>query len=145
LATINQSTVRGYNEMLQTYAAIDYNTLNATGVASPVMPNNGSRSVLTTDFFNQTETQTRYTSYYANAAYTFNRKYTVNTSWRIDQSNLFGKDKSAQNKPVWSAGARWTLSDEKFHEGNILAKPLSGTQHLWGHRQFAFARIGFIV
>ncbi len=114
LATTNQSTVRGYNEMLQTYAAIDYSTLNATGVASPVMANNGSRSVLFTDFFSQTESQTRFTSYYANAAYTFNRKYSVNASWRIDQSNLFGIDKSAQNKPVWSAGARWSLGDENF-------------------------------
>jgi TonB-linked SusC/RagA family outer membrane protein len=115
LAITNQSTVRGYNEMLQTYSAVDYATLNSPGVSNAVMPNYVSgRSTLGTDFFTKTEAQTRFTSYYANAAYTFNRKYSLNGSWRIDQSNLFGLDKSAQNKPVWSVGARWAISDEKF-------------------------------
>ncbi len=62
----------------------------------------------------ETELETRYTSYYANGAYTYNRRYTINGSWRIDKSNLFGLDKAAQNKPVWSVGAKWQLSDERF-------------------------------
>src|SRR5690606_15824442 len=62
----------------------------------------------------KTEVQSRFTSYYANAAYTYNGKYSVNGSWRIDQSNLFGLDKSAQNRPVWSVGGKWLLSSEDF-------------------------------
>jgi TonB-linked SusC/RagA family outer membrane protein len=115
LSVSNTSTVRGYNELLQTYAPVDYLTLASTGVAGAVMPNNSAgRSLLSTDLFRKTELQTRFTSYYANAAYTFNKKYSFNTSWRIDQSNLFGLDKSAQNKPVWSVGGKWNISSEQF-------------------------------
>jgi len=113
-----RTTVRGYNELLQTYGRVDYATLATTGVASPVMPNNIGRSILGIDgydaLFSKGETETRFTSYYANAAYTYKKKYSINASWRIDQSNLFGIDKSAQNRPVWSLGGKWMLSDEKF-------------------------------
>lgn len=112
--TTNSSTVRGYNELLQTYAAVDYANLSTNGVLSPVMANNIGKSVLSNDMFRQTETQTRFTSYYANGAYTYNKKYSVNGSWRIDKSNLFGIDKSAQNKPVWSTGVKWIVSRENF-------------------------------
>lgn len=115
LTLSNASTVRGYNQLLQTYSPLDYASLASSGVVNPVMANNSGRSLLQIrDFFNQGETESRFTSYYSNAAYTYNRKYTVNASWRIDQSNLFGLDKSAQNRPVWSAGAKWMISEEKF-------------------------------
>lgn len=114
LTNSNRSTVRGYNESLQTYGPVDYVTLGSTGVISPVMANNTGKSVLSNDAFQQTESQTKSTSYYANAAYTYNRKYALNASWRLDKSNLFGIDKSAQSKPVWSIGAKWMMSDEKF-------------------------------
>lgn len=110
----NGNTVRGYNELLQTYAAVDYATLGVTGVAGPIMPNNFGRSLLPNDAFNQSEYQTRFSSYYANLAYTYNRKYSINGSFRIDKSNLFGLDKSAQNKPVWSVGGKWLLEQEGF-------------------------------
>ncbi len=114
LTSSNRSTVRGYNEMLQTFVPIDYATLGSTGVTDPVMSNDLGKSTLTEDAFNQSEIKTRFVSYYANAAYTYNDKYTLNASWRIDQSNLFGIDKSAQNRPVWSLGAKWIISNERF-------------------------------
>lgn len=115
LSISNASTVRGYNELLQTYAPVDYLTLGSTGVSGAVMPNNSAgRSLLSNDVFRKTEQQTRFTSYYANAAYTFDKKYSFNSSWRIDQSNLFGLDRSAQNKPVWSVGGKWIMSSEDF-------------------------------
>lgn len=117
LTNTNSSTVRGYDVLLQTFGAVDYSTLTTTGVSAPVMANNIGKSVLSGSPFSQTETQTRYTSYYANAAYTYNRRYSVNGSWRIDKSNLFGIDRSAQNRPVWSVGAKWIASDENFMKG----------------------------
>jgi TonB-linked SusC/RagA family outer membrane protein len=115
LSVVNNSTVWGYDESLQTYALIDYSLLSSTGVSSAVWPNYaGNGSLLFDRPFSETESQVRYTSYYANAAYTFNRKYTANGSWRIDKSNLFGIDKGAQNRPVWSVGVRWLLSEENF-------------------------------
>ena len=56
----------------------------------------------------------RYFSLYANAAYTFNYKYTLNASLRIDQSNLFGSDPNNQYKPIWAIGGAWKISQESF-------------------------------
>lgn len=120
LVNSNASTVRGYNEDLQTFGDIDYNTLKRTGVNNPVMANNFGRSYFYGIPFVQSEAQTRFTSYYSNVSYTYNRKYTINGSWRIDRSNLFGLDKSAQNRPVWSTGVKWMLSEEKFMSGSEL-------------------------
>ncbi len=115
LTQFNNSTIRGYDPALQTFGVVDYKTLTSQGVAGTVMPNNGSRSTLISNAAYQfLETQVRFRSYYANGAYTLNNKYTLNASWRIDGSNLFGLDQSAQNKPVWSIGTKWLLSNEKF-------------------------------
>ena len=115
LVISNSSLVRGYNEALQTFAPVDYARLGGpVGLANPIMPNNLGTSVLSNNPFSQSEFESRYTSYYANAAYTFNRRYTINGSWRVDKSNLFGLDKSAQNKAVWSLGGKWMMSDEQF-------------------------------
>ncbi|NLR80135.1 SusC/RagA family TonB-linked outer membrane protein [Chitinophaga eiseniae] len=110
------STVRGYNELLQTYGPVDYKTLGTTGVTSPVVPSFGA-STLHDDAFSKNEMQTRFTSFYANAAYTYLMKYSINGSWRIDRSNLFGLDRSAQNRPVWSVGGKWRMSQEDFMRG----------------------------
>lgn len=114
LAINNISRLKGYDENLQTYALLDYSSLSSTGVQNPVMPNNLGKSTLYAKPFQKTESEIRFTSYYANAAYTFIRKYSINGSWRVDHSNLFGLDKSAQNKPVWSAGVKWMIGEEDF-------------------------------
>jgi hypothetical protein len=108
---VNGSQVRGYDQQLQSYSLLDYKTLSTTGVAGTIIPNYGIVSVLQDNIFSQTETVSRFRSYFANGAYTYNRKYSVNGSFRIDKSNLFGLDKSAQNKPVWSVGTKWILSN----------------------------------
>ncbi|WP_316818063.1 SusC/RagA family TonB-linked outer membrane protein [Pedobacter nyackensis] len=108
-----RSVVRGYNSQLLTSGAIDYATLGK-GVTGVVMPNGTSTSVLSPDLYGESEKTIRITSYYANLGYTFKEKYTLNGGIRIDESNLFGKDKSAQNRPVWSSGLAWQLGKEEF-------------------------------
>ena len=115
-STANSSLVYGYDPRLLTYAMVDYKTLATTGVRTPVMPQSSTGSVLTVPQFGETEALSRFTSYYLNAAYTFGRKYTINAAWRNDQSNLFGKNKAAQRKPVWSVGVKWDLTGERFFE-----------------------------
>lgn len=114
----DRTTVRGFDSRLYSYnSSINYQLLTgSTGLMNPVKGNNGiNRSVLTaSDIFSTTEEEYRFLSYYSTMAYTFDRKYTINASWRIDESNLFGKDKGAQNKPVWSIGMGWNLGDENF-------------------------------
>jgi len=114
LMIANSSLTRGYDETLQTYGNVDYATLGVTGLSGPVMANNIGKSILSGRIFTESEARSRLTSYYGNIAYTFNGKYSMNGSWRIDESSLFGKDKSAQNKPVWSIGGKWIMSNEAF-------------------------------
>src|SRR5690606_28884964 len=93
--------VRGYDTYLLTYKSIDYNSTSA-GLANTIINTAGTFKI--NDNFSETFMDTRFRSYYANAAYTYKRNYTINASTRFDQSNLFGKDVSAQAKPVWSVG-----------------------------------------
>jgi TonB-linked SusC/RagA family outer membrane protein len=113
LTASTTSIVRGYDPDLLTFGSIDYKALNA-GIVNTVYPNSGTRGVLTDNSFGASELENRVVSYYANAGYTFNNKYTINGNWRLDQSSLFGKDKSAQDRPVGSGGLSWYASREDF-------------------------------
>jgi TonB-linked SusC/RagA family outer membrane protein len=119
------TVVRGFDEDLLTSQAADYKALTGF-ILNTVWPNySGVASTLGYDGLKTNETTTRFTSYYANAAYTWDRKYTLNASWRNDQSNLFGKDKSAQNKPVWSIGGKWAAHNEPFMQSVSWLKQLA--------------------
>ena len=63
-----------------------------------------------------TGTTDRYRSYFANAAYTFKNKYTLSSSGRIDQSNLFGVNTNQKQVPLWSAGLKWDINKENFYK-----------------------------
>lgn len=66
------------------------------------------------------ETNIRFLSLYANAAYTYDKKYTVSGSVRRDASNLFGLKTNDQWNPFWSAGLAWNLSNENFYQVDWL-------------------------
>lgn len=114
-STVNTSTglTRGYNDNLNTVQLIDYKMLS-NGISGVIYPTTGGSASYFPDLLFVQGIDTRLLSYYSNLSYSFLEKYGVNASWRIDQSNLFGKDKSAQNKPVWSIGALWNISREKW-------------------------------
>jgi len=106
--------VRGWDENLQTAQTINYQILSqgiSNTVTSPFAALSGN------NFTGGDIAPTRTSSYFANLGYTYLGKYVLNSSWRIDQSNLFGKDQSAQNRPVWSVGGKWLLGEEKFMAG----------------------------
>ncbi|MFD2827224.1 SusC/RagA family TonB-linked outer membrane protein [Leeuwenhoekiella polynyae] len=94
----------GYNE--RTQRAIDLPSTTYTSVYG--FNNNIS--------YNQTATnqRRRFLSYYANAAYTFDTKYVVSGSVRLDDYNNFGVDKSYRRTPLWSTGLKWNISREEF-------------------------------
>ena len=108
---INKSNVlEGYDEHLQTYTLMDYYTA-ANEYIFPTITGVGAYQIQP---FTITEEKTRFTSYFALANYLFNGKYGINLSWRKDESNLFGSDKSTQNKPTYSIGGKWILGRENF-------------------------------
>lgn len=107
----SQTIVRGWDDKLQTGQPIDYKTLNE-GLEENTITN--ASTFLAENFTGGQSATIRTSSYYANLSYSYLGRYTLNGSWRNDQSNLFGTDKSAQNRPVWSVGGKWLLSEETF-------------------------------
>lgn len=66
------------------------------------------------------EIKDRYASYYGNGGYTYDEKYTVTGSVRLDDSNVFGVSKEYRNVPLWSVGANWQLSKENFISSDFI-------------------------
>ena len=101
---VNGGTLFGYNESTQ--RSIDLPSTTYTSVY-------GYNSNIS---YNQTATdqKRRFLSYYANAAYTFDAKYVISGSVRLDDYNNFGVDKSYRRTPLWSTGLKWNMSREDF-------------------------------
>lgn len=66
------------------------------------------------DLFRVSNTDNRVVSGIANIGYTYNDKYIINGSARIDQANIFGSDPKYRYKPLWSAALGWDLGKESF-------------------------------
>lgn len=58
----------------------------------------------------------RFLSYYANAAYTYMKRYTISLSTRKDGANIFGAKTNNRFSPLWSAGIAWDISKEGYYE-----------------------------
>ena len=56
----------------------------------------------------------RFVSYYANLGYDLKHRYFITLSARKDQANIFGVDANMRGVPLWSVGAGWIISEEKF-------------------------------
>jgi hypothetical protein len=63
----------------------------------------------------------RFVSLLANASYLYNSKYNFYVSGRRDGANVFGVKTNNRWKPLWSAGASWDISKEKFFSYSWLS------------------------
>jgi TonB-linked SusC/RagA family outer membrane protein len=110
----SSNTAYGYDKNTESnYTQInfaDYYSLNPSGVGSSQIPNNQS-------FFKTTD---HYISYFGNASYTYDRRYTFSLSGRIDKSNLFGVATNQKSVPLYSTGLSWDLGKEKFYHVDWL-------------------------
>ena len=104
----SSTTFYGYDEALQTFSLPDYAALSR-GINSIVQGSFPAYPVTP-----PSENLQRFVSLFGLASYSFDGKYNVDASWRRDHSNLFGQDKSTQNKPVWSIGGKWLIAKEQF-------------------------------
>lgn len=59
-------------------------------------------------------------SYYGNANYTYDQKYSVSASARKDESNLFGVKANQKGVPLWSAGLSWNVDKEDFFKNDWI-------------------------
>ncbi len=66
------------------------------------------------------KTASRFTSMFANAAYTYNNLYTLSASARKDAANVLGNVTNKRGAPLWSAGVAWNISNERFYKLDIL-------------------------
>jgi TonB-linked SusC/RagA family outer membrane protein len=64
--------------------------------------------------------QDNFLSMFANLAYTYNERLILSVSGRKDEANLFGVRANQKGTPLWSVGAAWILSKEKFYGINWL-------------------------
>lgn len=120
----NSYITYGYDPNLLTFQNVDY--VNEypiyKGLTSDrAIPNEASF----------TETINRYTSIYANAAYTYDTRYTATASARKDASNIFGVDANQKGVPLWSSGISWNISNEKFY--NIKWLPYLKMRGTYGY------------
>lgn len=102
----------GYDPLLGSSIAVNYAQSYQQYPSNSFAAVPGSTSV--------TGTVDRFRSYFANAAYTYNKKYTLSLSGRIDQSNLFGVNANQRSNPLWSAGAKWDIDKESFYNLDFL-------------------------
>lgn len=56
-------------------------------------------------------------SEYMLAVYTYDDRYVLNFSARLDASNRFAQDKNKRFEPTWSIGAKWRVAHESFALG----------------------------
>ncbi len=73
----------------------------------------------------------RYFSLFANAAYTWQNRYTLSGSVRKDASNYFGVATNQRGVPLWSAGGKWDVSRETFYKLKWL--PLLALRLTYGY------------
>lgn len=96
----------GYNKEINSFSTVNP-TVRYTDIYGQ-RPNIGSTTGPVV------EKTTRALSYYANAAYTYDKKYTISGSARFDDLNLLGVERRKRAIPLWSGGLSWNLKQENF-------------------------------
>ncbi|QBO58387.1 SusC/RagA family TonB-linked outer membrane protein [Chryseobacterium salivictor] len=107
----NQSNIEneryyGYNPLNRSSGAVDFTK------TYPLLMTGGSDYIFRGE--SMRSKNIRFASLFANAAYTYDSRYTVSGSIRRDGSNLFGLKTNDQWNPFWSVGAAWNITNENF-------------------------------
>lgn len=112
----NQNRLWGYDERTLTNSNSIMNFYDLTKASSTDLGAiyNTQIYFLSSSVANFTDEEHKYISYYATANYTFDHRYSVSGSYRIDKADLFGADKKFTRRPLWSVGASWNMQNESF-------------------------------
>lgn len=105
----------GYDPVTQRGLPVDYTTsypLYATPFITSKISDN-RYSLGTVD---------QYLSYYINLMYSLKFRYNFSVNLRKDESNLFGEQINQRGTPLWSVGAGWLVSREKFFNVKWLSE-----------------------
>ncbi|HEY9258481.1 SusC/RagA family TonB-linked outer membrane protein, partial [Chitinophaga sp.] len=126
------TTKFGYNDALQSWQPIDQKMLLSNTLTWWNNKRIPTYDATARDGFQYIDERER--SYYGTAAYTYDDRYTLTGSYRVDQSNLFGTDPKYRRTPLWSVGGAWDLAREQFfHIDKISMLKLRGSVGLTGN------------
>ena len=99
----------GYDDQKLTYKQVDWLTLSNC-VSGQLVSSLQTKN----EMLQVSDVKHRYVSAYANAGYTYDAKYSLNASVRVEQADLFGSDPKYRYRPLWSVGASWLMTRENF-------------------------------
>jgi TonB-linked SusC/RagA family outer membrane protein len=114
----------GYNEQTGKETAVDY----LTNFVQYYNPANSARIPFVQDYNKTTD---HFLSYYINAGYSYRNIYGFSGSVRFDQSNLYGVKTNEKGVPLYSLGASWDISAERFYPFGFL--PMLKLRMTYGH------------
>ena len=134
--TVNADVTLSYNkifhEVHSLYAGLnwsmqqsnyDYFRMTLEGFSNEALNNiANARQYKQDEMPSGTNTKTRQFGVTANINYTYNSKYYIDFSYRIDGNSSYGSDK--KYAPFWSTGIGWNLHNEKFLKGNGIVNML---------------------
>ncbi len=106
----------GYDDATQTNSnhLINFGILNELDMSDLGSYYSPMGSLPTEDDFATSEELHRFYSYYATANYTFDGRYSLSGSYRVDKADLFGTSSKFRGRPLWSVGASWNMDREEF-------------------------------
>lgn len=123
--TGTKTLLLGYDDQLQTSATqtVNLGALSQIDWSPYYLTSGGGRfwasnwiyvPYLSTTTGIVTETHHKYGSGYLNATYTYDERYNLFASFRKDYADVYGLNAKFRGKPLWSVGAGWIASNEKF-------------------------------
>ena len=107
----------GYDEETQTSSMSQTNLSDAYMLSSSDLGTSFSNPWYTYNLvsgWGTSDVKHRYTSVYVTANYTYDGRYSLSGSWRVDKTDLFGADPKYRGRPLWSVGASWNAHNEDF-------------------------------
>jgi TonB-linked SusC/RagA family outer membrane protein len=65
-------------------------------------------------YYGMEEFRDRFVAAFANAAYSYKGKYTMNGTVRVDGSNRLGQAKASRYLPTWNLSGKWNAKEESY-------------------------------
>ncbi|MES2003017.1 MAG: SusC/RagA family TonB-linked outer membrane protein [Bacteroidota bacterium] len=125
LTALAGNEIKDYHTVSFSRRLYGYNADNATDIVInpiglfPTLPAGSQARIQNNN--NQGSGTDRYLSFFTNAGYSYRKRYLFNASARKDESNLFGVAANQKGVPLWSIGAGWIISQEKFFRNTIFS------------------------
>lgn len=106
----------GYDDELLTYQLFDEQKFAKDGISGW----DGTHWYDASNYNDFSYRDNREVSYYGSAVYTYDSRYTLSGTFRIDESNLFGAAKKYRRNPLWSVGLSWNVQEEDFFHSKVI-------------------------